>query len=1083
MKRPPIDPELLRDRLAEAQGKRYWQSIEELAEDPRLHEMIQREFPQDASVWTDPVSRRRFLSLMGASLALAGFASSGCRPPTGKIMPYVKQPENLTPGKPLYYATASTEGGFLTGLLVESHEGRPTKIEGNPKHVASRGATTVHQQASILGMYDPDRSHSVVFREQFRAWVDVLEELRGRLNSRPGGKGVAILGELIGSPTLLAQKEAFLKAYPQAQWFTFDPLNCDNAVAGAKLAFNKKAYHSYYKLSPADVIVALQSDFLNEGPGCLDYTRQFSNRRREGGTERSMNRLYAFETDLTVTGSRADHRFAIRPSQVEAVAWHLAFKVGVPGLVEKNLPKLDEGTAQYVNAVAKDLKLQGKNPREDGTTAVLAGEGVSPAVHALVHAINEKLGNFNKTVFFIEPLPGFAQNSKESLDKLIHDIEKGVVDTLIILGGNPAYSAPADLSFASTLQASLKKPREKWLSVRLGTYYDETSRLCHWHVPQSHYLEQWGDGIAYNGAACIVQPLIAPLYASKSLHEFLGDLTPVDPKAPTYETQSIDQVLQAYWKKNLPKSVKGSFEDYWQTSLHDGILADTRPATVTPKVTLNLSDKEMQQGTGVELGDKSFELLLTLDPAVVDGRFANNAWLQEWPKPTTRISWDNALHMSPATAAKLNLIQHPDQQRGGEHGNTVAGVVQIKIKGEKRTLDDVPIWIVPGHADGAVTLQLGYGRDRAGKVGSKVGVNAYRLRTSHSPWTQIVEISPVRGKTHHIACQQGHHSMEGRDIVRSGTAEEYRKDPNFIHKHGHGGHGTKPLPTLYDGKDHPYDGYKWGMAVNLSACTGCGACVVACQAENNIPVVGKTEVMRGREMHWLRIDRYFETAADHGHGHGKEKDKGSKATEHAAPLHVHYQPVMCQHCENAPCELVCPVEATAHGDEGTNDMVYNRCVGTRYCANNCPYKVRRFNFLQYTDYHTPSLRLMYNPDVTVRTRGVMEKCTFCIQRISYARIEAAKEALDGNPKRVDPHKRKVQGKDVAYIKDGEVVTACQASCAADAIIFGDLNDPDSKVAKLAKSHLRYDLLGELGVNPRTFYLASIRNPNPELETK
>jgi molybdopterin-containing oxidoreductase family iron-sulfur binding subunit len=1057
MKRPPINPELLRNSLAEAQGKRYWRSLEELAGDPRVQEYLQREFPDGASRLEDPVSRRRFLSLLGASLALAGVAGPGCSRPTGVIMPYVRQPENLTLGKPLFYATAMTLGGFATGLLAESHEGRPTKIEGNDKHPASLGATTNHHQAAILGMYDPDRSQTVMFREQPRAWSALVQELRGRLNprgERGNGRGLAVLSETIGSPTLLAQKDEFLAAYPEARWFSYEPLNRDNAHSGARMAFGRP-YHCYPSLGGADVIVSLGDDFLGGGPASLALTRQFATRRKENAPG-GMNRLYVVETDLTVTGGRADHRLAVRPSQVETVARALASRLGGAAVQSTSL---DEATARWVDAVAKDLKA-----RKPGTTAVLTGDGQPPVVHAIAHAINARMQNLGKTILFTEPLPQATSNNLDSLATLRSAIDLGEVSTLLILGGNPAYTAPADVSLDRLLAAQLKnQPREKWLAVRVGPYFDETSRLCHWHVPQSHFLEEWSDGVAFDGTAAIVQPLIAPLYGSKSFHEVLAELTPTEGETAGYDTRSGYEIVRAHWRSNRPAG-EANFEAYWQTALHDGVLKGTAWPTLVP--TLSLGELPAQEKPASD----ALELAFAPDPAVLDGRFSNNGWLQEWPKPLTRLSWDNALIMSPATAKKLGVGARISDRKGGGHGDTIADVVLVQVG--QRFLENVPVWVAPGHADDAVTLHLGYGRWRAGRVGTKVGVNANALRTSGAEWfARNVRVSKRGGRTHQLACQQAHHSMEGRDIVVSGTVAEnkdresaFRKTLASVRHEKHG------LPTLYEASktDHPYHGYKWGMAIDLSACTGCGACVVACQAENNVPVVGKEQVLRGREMHWLRIDRYFESPAG-----GEVEDQ----------LRVHFQPVLCQHCENAPCEYVCPTEATAHSSEGLNDMVYNRCVGTRYCSNNCPYKVRRFNFLQYTDYDTPSLKLMYNPEVTVRTRGVMEKCTFCVQRISRGRIEAEKGLVAGDPKRKDENNRKVQDKAVAYIHDEEIYTACEAACPAEAITFGDLNDKASEVRKLRDKTISYDLLGELGVRPRVFYLAGLRNPNPELEAK
>jgi molybdopterin-containing oxidoreductase family iron-sulfur binding subunit len=1086
----PIDPELLRDRLSVAQGKQYWRSLEELAEDPGFQDMLLREFPNQAYAWTDALSRRNFLTLMGASLALAGLG--GCtRRPTETIMPYVRQPERMILGKPLFYATTMTLGGYGTGLLVESHEGRPTKIEGNTKHPTSLGATSVHAQAAILGLYDPDRSQTVQYRQRVRTWSDVVEELRRRLgpqSKRAKGKGLAILTETVGSPTLAWQLGAFLTDYPQAQHFLYEPWSRDSVAEGARLAFGKPT-GVHYQLAGADVIVALDADLLGSLPGHLAYTHDWAARRRDAGGKAGMNRLYAVEATLTITGAVADNRLSLPPSQVEGFARALAGKLGVEAV---EAPKLEGRPAAWIDVLARDLTRKDGKSRPAGTTLVVAGDGQPPAVHAVVHAINAKLGNLGKTVVLTAPvLPSIKlpkekvpdRSSMSSLDRLRKAIEGGKIDTLLILGGNPAYTAPADIPLAELLQNKLLD--RNWLAVHLGTHFDETSRLCQWHIPEAHFLESWSDARAHDGTASIVQPLIAPLYSGRSAHEVLAALSrrkngEGGKTSSDYDERSPYQLVRDYWRAHRPeRTAKEDFERFWQTTLHDGVIDGTKfPALEKPALQDGWAKRigPPPKASGGAAGE--VELIFALDPAVYDGRFANNGWLQEMPKPLTKLTWDNAVLMSPATADKLGVKWRIGAWKGGEHGDSIVSVVRLE-HGEG--VLEAPAWILPGHADGAVTLHLGYGRTRAGKVGTGVGVDANTVRNaSHPRFLTGVRISKVDGKSHTLACTQGHFNMAGRDPARSATLAEYKKDPHFATRHdlagGHNGKGRHELPTLYP-PDHQYNGYKWGMALDLSTCTGCSACVVACQAENNIPVVGKDQVTRGREMHWLRIDRYFETRRD---------DK-----ERIDQLRVHFQPVMCQHCENAPCEVVCPVEATVHGDEGTNDMVYNRCVGTRYCSNNCPYKVRRFNFLQYSDYTTPSLKLMYNPDVTVRTRGVMEKCTFCIQRIAYARIEASKEALDNPGQRADPHQRKVQGADVAYIRDGEVVTACQAACPAGAIVFGDLNDkdlkgqkrPGSAVWRMHQSELRYDLLGDLNTRPRAFYLAELHNPNPELEGK
>jgi len=816
---------------------------------------------------------------------------------------------------------------------------------------------------------------------------------------------------------------------------------------------------------------------LGGGPTQLVDTRAFAGRRRDGGGAAGTSRLYVFETDMTVTGSKADNRLAVRPSRIESIARALAARLGVAGGV---VPTLEPKEEQYVAAIAKDLT------GRTGTTLIRVGDGQPPAVHALGHAINQKLGNLGQTVLLTKPLPGSRSGSMADLQALASAVRANRIHTLLVLGGNPVATAPATVPLGEILARQLQKPSKDWLPLHLGQTFDETARVCHWHIPETHFLEQWGDGVAFDGTASIVQPLIAPLYGAKSAHEVVAALTPLTSSAADYDSRSGLELVQFHWRAQRPEK----FDTFWQQSLHDGVLAKTAWPTLVPALRADLmADAGMRPANAP---GKGYELSIAPDPFVHDGRFANNGWLQETPRPVTRLTWDNALMMSPTTAKELGVGTKIGGYKGGERGESIADVV--KLAAGSGSLDEVAVWVVPGHADGAFTLHLGYGRTLAGKVGSNVGFDASRLRDARAAWFLAgVEATKIAGKSYQMACLQGHYTMDGRDIVRSNTVEEYKKEPRFATKHDHspgvahdalGKEKRTALPTLLPVDQ--YTGYKWGMAIDMTACTGCAACVVACQAENNVPVVGKEETTRGRQMQWLRIDRYFETTGDGSPGAPEPEDE----------LRVHFMPLMCQHCEKAPCELVCPVEATVHGDEGTNDMVYNRCVGTRYCSNNCPYKVRRFNFLQYSDYDTPSLKLAYNPDVTVRTRGVMEKCTFCIQRISYARIESAKEYLDeqdyealhgrawdADKTRKDPGGRKDQGKEVAYIRDGEVVSACQSACPAEAIVFGDLNDSKSRVHEMHESDLRYDLLGELGIRPRVAYLADLRNPNPALEAK
>jgi molybdopterin-containing oxidoreductase family iron-sulfur binding subunit len=942
----------------------------------------------------DPVARRTFLKLMGASLALGGFGAC-TRQPAETIVPYVRQPEDLVLGEPLFFATAMPMGGAAIGLLVESHEGRPTKIEGNPNHPGSLGSADVFAQAAILGLYDPDRAQTITHLGEITPWSEFLGAMRAALSAQQplGGAGLRILTESIGSPTLAAQIRDLLKRFPSAKWHQWDPLSRENAKAGAKLAFGRYV-DAQYRLDRADVILSLDADFLCDGPAGLRYARDFSARRRPEQPDR-MNRLYVVETMPTSTGARADHRLPLRPNAIQAFAEHVA---------SGKSAGLDARATKWADAISKDLKAH------QGASLVIAGDTQPPAVHALAHALNATLGNVGRTVVYTEPVEAEAVDQVASLRDLIVDMRAGKVDMLMIVSGNPVYSAPADLGFADALA---KVP----LRAHLSLHNDETSALCHWQVPEAHFLESWSDARGFDGTASIVQPLIAPLYNGHTAHEFLAS-TGARPEQSSYD------IVREYWKS---QSRSQDFEADWRRWLHDGVIPDTAFAAVTVGEPKRLA---LQQPGG-PAGD--LELSFRLDPSVADGRFANNGWLQELPKPITKLTWDNAVLVSPATAATLRTVNTPADE-GGEHGQIISDVVELRYRG--RTVRGA-LFAVEGHPDNCATVHLGYGRARGGHISSGTGFNANLLRTSDAMWhgsgLQIVRTGSVVS----LACTQFHHQMENRKPVRAATKEEFVKNPRVIHE----GDETPPKTiTLYP--DVKYDGYKWGMAIDVNSCIGCNACVVACQAENNIPVVGKEQVLKGREMHWIRVDTYNQGASD--------------------DPETYFQPVPCMHCENAPCEVVCPVGATVHSDEGLNDMVYNRCVGTRYCSNNCPYKVRRFNFLLYQDWTTPSLKLGRNPDVTVRSRGVMEKCTYCVQRINRAKVTSEKEDR--------------------RVRDGDIQPACGQTCPAEAIVFGDLNDPNSRVAKLQAEVRNYALLGELNTRPRTTYLAAVRNVNPALES-
>ena len=1023
--RKNLSPELadLWAQLETPPGIRYWRSLEELADSEAFRELMRNEFPEQATVWPDSLSRRTFLTLMGASLALAGLSGCSIRPaPSTQIVPYVRAPEEIIPGKPLFYATAMTLGGCGVGLLVESHIGRPTKIEGNPDHPASHGATDVFAQASVLTLYDPDRSQTVTHLGQTATWEDALSAIRSALAGQrgKGGAGLRLLTETVVSPTLGRQLEELLEAYPKARWHQYEPLARDSAHRAARLAFGEPV-NTYYDFRKADVVLSLDNDFLGGGPGQLRHVADFMSRRRvrtsEAAAKRAqMNRLYVVETAPTSTGAKADHRLALRAGAIEDVARAIAARLGVGS---------GGGHEKWAAAVARDLR------QHRGRCLVLAGDRQGPAVHLLAHALNHRLGNVGQTVFHTAPLEARPVDQTASLSELVDDMEAGRVEVLLILGGNPVYTAPADLRFTERLQ-------KVSLRVHLGLFQDETSRQCHWHLPEAHYLEAWSDTRAYEGTASIAQPLIEPLYQGRSAHEVVGALA--GRELPGFE------IVQGHWRKHWQerKNSAGRFEDFWETALHDGIVQGTR----LPTRTVALRDdwqKHLGPRPNKSTGEEgTYEIVFQPDPTIYDGRFANNGWLQELPKPMTRLTWDNAVLVSPATAKELG-VGLGRYAHGGEHGGYHQPVVELTL-GD--TLVRAPVWIMPGHADGCVTVYLGHGRKHAGRVGGnreRVGFDAYPFRTTAHPWFAPGLTIQTTRKRSLLACTQAHHLMENREIVRAGTLKDYHDRPAFATDKDREElkeqtrRARTPL-TMYD--SYPYPTHRWGMSIDLTTCVGCGSCVVACQAENNIPVVGKEQVAAGREMHWLRIDHYNAGPAD-------------------APTEFYFQPVPCMHCERAPCEYVCPTEATVHSSEGLNDMVYQRCVGTRFCSNNCPYKVRRFNFFPYGDFDTASRKQQYNPDVTVRSRGVMEKCSYCVQRIRAAEIESQKEERP--------------------IFDGEILTACQAACPAHAIVFGDIADRKSEVRQWKDSPLHYALLANLNTAPRTTYLAALRNPNPELE--
>jgi MoCo/4Fe-4S cofactor protein with predicted Tat translocation signal len=1061
----------MRDRiLAEQNGKQYWRSLEELADSQEFREFVEREYPQHAEEWNDPFSRRTFIKLMGASLALAGLTSCVYQPPE-KIVPYVDQPEDIVPGKPLFFATAMQTGGVATPLLVKSNEGRPTKIEGNPDHPNNRNAdlndkgtsaTDIFAQASILTLYDPDRSQTLTYREEIRPWTAFVADINRALEEqrRTQGAGLRILTETVTSPTLANQLKTILTEFPAAKWHQYEPAGRDGARAAAAAAFGEPV-NIVYRFDQAERILSIDSDFLACGPGNLRHARDFAAKRRVTDERKEMNRLYAIESTPTNTGAMADHKLSVRPSEMEGFTRAVASALNGAGVTVR----MDAGGANsytahanWINALARDLQ------QHAGRSIVIVGDEQPASIHALAHAMNEALGNVGKTIIYTEPIEARPEDHTQSLRDLINDIDGGRVQMLVILGGNPVYTTPADLKLD---QARMNKVA---LRAHLSLYKDETSELCHWHVPEAHYLESWSDARSYDGTVSIIQPLIAPLYNGKTAHELLavfsnefdrrgyeivrefwqgqmGGGGQQNQAAATNQTMGGNQSAaagnQALNFANRPiltapvTNATTDFEMAWRKALHDGFIPNT---AARPRE--GLSVRAPGQPAAPTAPASGFEIVFRTDPSIYDGRFANNGWLQELPKPQNKLTWDNAALISPATAKQLGITNKIGTHGGDVHVDTVT----IEYAGRSVT---APTWITPGQPDNVVTVHLGYGRTQAGRVGTGKGFNAYAIRTADSPWFGSGVRVTKTGEQFSLAVTQLHHLMENRDPVRVQTLEKHLEDQDHPKEksEGHGeAHGESSYnDSMYPQYDYKNRDYAWGMAIDVSSCVGCNACVVACQSENNIPIVGKEQVQRSREMHWIRVDSYFG---------GQDENN---------PEGPYFQPVPCMHCEQAPCEPVCPVHATVHSAEGLNDMVYNRCVGTRYCANNCPYKVRRFNFLLYQDWTTPTYQLMRNPEVTIRSRGVMEKCTYCVQRIQWGKIEAEKEGR--------------------VMSDGEVVTACQAVCPTEAIVFGNINDPEARVSKLKAEQRNYSLLSDLNTQPRTTYLSALKNPNKEIAEK
>jgi MoCo/4Fe-4S cofactor protein with predicted Tat translocation signal len=1002
----------VRAKLAQQKGKKFWRSVDELADSPEFAELVNKEFPSQASEWIDPVSRRSFLKVMGASMALAGLA--GCtKQPDEPIYPYVTAPPDLTLGKPVYFATAFPFASGAVPVLVKSAAYRPIKVDGNPEHPYVRGGSDPITQATLLDMYDPDRSQHVLYRGDTRSWPAFLAAFRSMLaDKKPsGGQGVYFLSATVTSPTLARQWQQAQKNYPHAKFIQYDPVNRDSHYAAAKQAFGSFV-DAQYQLDQADVIMSLDADFLGGAtfPGFHKLARDYAQKRKLDGTDQ-MNRLYVVESVTTTTGFKAEHRLEVRPSQVAAFAQALASAVGAGGSAGTGWT---ERQSTFLRGVAADLKTS------SGKCVVIPGEFAPADVHLAAFAINQALGNVGKTVVYTDPVNPMPSVQMDDLRALVADMNAGKVDWLVILNANPIYAAPVDLDFESAFN-------KVGTVAHLGSHVDETGELAHWHINNAHYLEMWSDARAYDGTVSIVQPLIDPLYGGHNAHEVLQSLLD-EPDVSAYDA------VRATWIGNGGLLAKGDAEFNWRKALHDGWIDGTAftPKALTPKGGL-----EASAGTAAASG---LEVAFRPDTNVYDGRYANVGWMQEIPRPVTNLAWDNAAQMSYATLEKTGLAEDD--------------AVEIDVGGKKIIAGALA---VPGQADDVVVVTLGQGR-RMGRVAGGIGYNAYLIQQSGAPWMQsgasmrrtgdIYDICVT--KSHHIDQRavfaggdgSGTHSLEGnesldRGIIRYATLAEYRKDPEFAHE-GVARWTPEPNESMFPA--YRYDKNAWGMSIDLNSCVGCNACVTACYAENNIAVVGRLQAKIGRIMQWIRIDTYFEG-------------------DLAAPR-AHFQPMTCHQCENAPCEQVCPVGATVHSPEGLNMMIYNRCVGTRYCSNNCPYKVRRFNFLLYSDFETESLKLMRNPEVSVRSRGVMEKCSYCVQRIEAVKIEADKDNRD--------------------IRDGEIRTACQQACPTNAILFGNINDKTSRVAKIKTNERTYGVLADINTRPRTTYVAGVLNINEQL---
>jgi molybdopterin-containing oxidoreductase family iron-sulfur binding subunit len=945
------------------------------------------------------VDRRELLKLLGASLGLAGVSGCG-RERTEKILPYTIPPAEMTPGIARHYATSMDLDGFATGLLVRSNDGRPTKIEGNPDHPASLGAAGPYEQASLLGLYDPHRARASRYRTSPTSFDQIVA--RFATNREDGGAKLRFLLEPTGSPLIADLLGRIQARWPEARFTFCSPIRTSHAREGGRLAF-RAPIQPQYDFSRARVILSIDADFLSATPFHLRYARDFAELRRTGQASEEMNRLYVVESSLSPTGAMADHRLRRKPSEIPAVLGGVAAELSallgsrVPAAVATALaPLRAERDAPTLRAIARDLAL---HPH---ASLIVVGEAQPPSVHALAYYMNAILSSHGPFSAIAPTLVG-GEVAEESLPELVREIRDHGVDTLVVLDGNPVYTTPPDFELARRM--TLVRD-----TLYLGLYENETARACTWFAPAAHYLESWGDARAYDGTISLVQPLIDPLFSGRTVTEVLAAIA--GEKSPTSH-----DLIRTFWMK---RHIAADFPSWWDDSVKRGIVQDS----AAPRLDLTPSTSGIlaaiaQLASACASRAPSIDVAFLADPGIYDGRFANNGWLQEFPKPITKLTWDNAALLSPATGARLG-VENED-------------VLEVR-RGDRAIR--LPALIVPGHADDTVSVHLGYGREGSESLAVGVGANAYALRTSDAiAYASDVDVRKLPGLTHALALTQVHFSMEGRPLALSATLEQWRADPDFT------AHQRGPLPSLFG--PNRSDGQQWAMTIDTSICTGCGACVLGCQSENNIFVVGKESVLKKREMHWLRVDTYYAGSPD-------EPD-------------VLHELMLCQHCEKAPCEYVCPVNATVHSPDGLNDMVYNRCVGTRFCSNNCPYKVRRFNWFDWVDRQPANqglVTLQRNPNVTVRERGVMEKCTYCVQRIRSAEITARNERRTISP--------------------GEVVTACQQACPTQAIQFDSLAHTDTKMVRWRNEPRAFSVLHELGTVPRTQYLARIRNPNPEI---